>query len=173
MEWTELLLPAGIGALTSLIVALITIRAQRGRDRAELEARLKTEREEWRRLFTEASRRGPMQTQLLAQQFRIGFVTITYPNPELRDQHFIPRNTSLTIGTSKASNIILHDDSGRVSRTHALIDAEEDAVYLMDLSTDGTTLNDRPVGRQRVKLASGDVVQFGNIRMEFRSIPPS
>jgi len=73
-----------------------------------------------------------------------------------------------TIGRH-ASDILLTDPS--VSRSHAVIYAEDGAYYLEDVgSTNGTFVDGNQVAKgQRIQLASGAQVKFGLFSMEFRA----
>ena len=70
MDWLQWLVPAAVGAATSLIVTIVTTRAQLKREREELDAKLKADVDAWKREFAAAAERGPSFTQRLAQQFR-------------------------------------------------------------------------------------------------------
>lgn len=68
-----------------------------------------------------------------------------------------------TIGR-KSSNSLQIDDS-YVSSNHAELVHDRGAWWLIDLgSTNGTFVNDVPV-RTRTRLAAGDIVQFGRVKL--------
>ena len=65
----------------------------------------------------------------------------------------------MLVGRDKSSDICVPDD--RISRKHALIRIDQDAVRLADLgSTNGTTRNNEPV-TDEIILESGDLVCLG------------
>lgn len=70
-----------------------------------------------------------------------------------------------TVGRGDGMDIVLEDPS--VSRLHAELVRRGDYVYVTDLglSTNGTRVNGRPVGRRT--LLEGDVVSFGAARLRF------
>jgi hypothetical protein len=67
-----------------------------------------------------------------------------------------------TVGRGSGLDIVLDDPT--VSRLHAELVRRGDCVYVADLglSTNGTRVNGRPVGRRT--LLDGDVVSFGAVR---------
>jgi hypothetical protein len=79
------------------------------------------------------------------------------------------REDVTTVGRGGGVDISLDDPS--VSRLHAEIVRRGDHLYVSDLglSTNGTRVNGRPVGRR--VLADGDVLSFGVARTRVSSIP--
>jgi FHA domain len=84
----------------------------------------------------------------------------------LHGQAFRITKSPVVIGR-KDGDMIVHD--GRVSSKHAQLDIGGPRIYtLKDLaSTNGTTINDRPVSVGH--LQDGDVVSFGGVKFEFRA----
>ena len=74
-----------------------------------------------------------------------------------------------TVGRGRGVDIELSDPS--VSRLHAELVRRGDFVYVSDLglSTNGTRVNGRPVGRRL--LADGDVLSFGASRARIGGLP--
>ena len=74
-----------------------------------------------------------------------------------------------TVGRGRGVDIAL-DDPG-VSRLHAELVRRGEHVYVSDLglSTNGTRVNGRPVGRHL--LVDGDVLSFGNCRTRIGGLP--
>lgn len=72
------------------------------------------------------------------------------------------RNEVTTVGRADGVDIRLSDPT--VSRLHAELVRRGPLVYVSDLglSTNGTRVNGRPIGRRT--LHDGDVVMFGNVR---------
>jgi diguanylate cyclase (GGDEF)-like protein len=71
----------------------------------------------------------------------------------------------ITIGRAPGNGIVLYDDS--VSRAHARVTAQGDAVALEDLgSSNGTFIHDEPV-LSRTVLKDGDVLRLGNILLKY------
>lgn len=170
MDWLQWLLPAAIGAATSLLVTLVTTRAQLKREREELDAKLKADVDSWKREFAEAAARGPSHTRLLAQQFRVGYISLLRPGGASSERHFIPANTTITIGRGVDSNIRILDDDRMISSTHALVEANESGIFFVDMSTNGTMLNGSLVGPTRRKLTAGDVLEIGSVRATFHPL---
>ena len=79
------------------------------------------------------------------------------------------RDTVTTIGRGSGVDIDLGDPS--VSRLHAEVVRRGPHAYVADLglSTNGTLVNGRPVGRR--VLAEGDVLQVGRIRLRVVGLP--
>ncbi len=74
-----------------------------------------------------------------------------------------------TVGRSESVDVFLEDPS--VSRLHAELVRRGDHVYVCDLglSTNGTRVNGRPVGRRL--LDDGDVISFGAARTRINGLP--
>ncbi len=75
-----------------------------------------------------------------------------------------------TVGRDPGAGLVLNDES--VSRMHARLDREGDALFVTDLkSSNGTHVNDEPV--LRAPLKTGDEVRFGDVayRLERRVQP--
>lgn len=76
-----------------------------------------------------------------------------------------------TVGRGEGVDVALSDPS--VSRLHAELVRRGDHVYVADLglSTNGTRVNGRPVGRR--VLLDGDVLSFGAARVRIGGLAPS
>jgi DNA-binding CsgD family transcriptional regulator len=79
------------------------------------------------------------------------------------------RDTVTTVGRGPGVDIDLGDPS--VSRLHAEVVRRGPHAYVADLglSTNGTLVNGRPVGRR--VLADGDVLQVGKVRLRVVGLP--
>ena len=77
---------------------------------------------------------------------------------------FTLRGTAVTIGRSPKSDIFLDDVT--VSRDHAVIERDGEAVVLRDLgSLNGTYVNRQRIDRER--LENGDELQIGKFRLTY------
>ena len=75
----------------------------------------------------------------------------------------LPLDHYTTIGRRDDNSLVL--DDAYVSSAHAEIMFDQGAWWVVDLSsTNGTFVNGRPV-RARIRLATGDVVQFGRMTL--------
>lgn len=75
----------------------------------------------------------------------------------------LPLDHYTTIGRRDDNTIMI--DDGFVSGSHAEIVFEHGAWWVQDLdSTNGTFVNNQPV-RSRMRLADGDILQFGRVRL--------
>lgn len=75
----------------------------------------------------------------------------------------LPLDHYTTIGRRDDNTLMI--DDGFVSGAHAEIVFDQGSWWLVDLgSTNGTFLNGRPV-RARIRIAPGDVVQFGRVTL--------
>ena len=85
-----------------------------------------------------------------------------YLRVEQTGESFPLQDTVTTVGRGKGVDIVLSDPS--VSRLHAEVVRRGGHVYVADLglSTNGTRVNGRPIGRR--VLVDGDVVSFGVVR---------
>lgn len=74
-----------------------------------------------------------------------------------------PLDHYTTIGRTDDNSITIDDSF--VSGSHAEIVFDQGAWWLQDMgSTNGTFVNNQPV-RSRVRIANGDVLQFGRVRL--------
>ena len=75
----------------------------------------------------------------------------------------LPLDHYTTIGRRDDNSLVL--DDSYVSGAHAEVMFDQGAWWVVDLSsTNGTFVNGRPV-RARIRLANGDVVQFGRMTL--------
>jgi predicted component of type VI protein secretion system len=87
--------------------------------------------------------------------------------PEIAPGRFVFRDGAV-LGRSPECEVVVAHPS--VSRLHARIARDADGWVLADLgSRNGTRVNGRRV--ERVRLADGDRVELGEVRLEFRSAP--
>lgn len=177
MSWIEWIGPALVGALASLVVAIVTTRAQLASDRESRETRRQEDRERldreiearleaWKRDFAvryaEAVSRGEDHARALGQQFAIGVLSIRGPGEDSGTRRYLPRGVTLSLGRSKECNIILDDPERQLSSTQAILRMSETEVTLDDVSTNGTFLNEDTAacGRGR-RLRHGDRIRLG------------
>ena len=74
-------------------------------------------------------------------------------------------STPLVIGRSTEADVLVMDPE--VSRRHAQLEADGDAVFLTDLrSSNGTFLNGRRIG-ESIELRPGDEIDIGAVRIVF------
>lgn len=94
-------------------------------------------------------------------------ILIAHPENKMLGMRFrLSNGASVEIGRSPACEISLPEVLS-VSRSHARLTYGDDGVVLEDLrSTNGTSLNDRPVG-EPVKLRHGDRFQVGAVHFKF------
>lgn len=69
---------------------------------------------------------------------------------------------TFTIGKYEDNDFVIPDIY--VSRHHCEISIEEDAVFLIDKSKNGTYVNDRLINNEKVALKSGDIIEIGPSR---------
>jgi hypothetical protein len=85
-------------------------------------------------------------------------------------REFLLDRPVLTIGRRADQDIVLDDPS--VSRTHARIHLAGADAAVEDLgSTNGTSVNGRPIGSGRATVLDRDRIQVGNALLEYRSTP--
>lgn len=71
-----------------------------------------------------------------------------------------------TIGRGTSCDLVLHDDSKFISRTHCKVDYRDGEYYLTDLGSNPSFINQRPVGNgKQVRLGHGDVVDIGEYQL--------
>lgn len=103
--------------------------------------------------------------QAIATERTSFLATNLTPDPDLQ---ITDLSSSWLVGRSSSCAISILDSS--VSRCHAVISyCPENGFYLTDVgSSNGTFLNCRRLPTlERVSLHDGDLIQFGNIRIEF------
>ena len=79
--------------------------------------------------------------------------------------HALPLQRVTTLGRSPLCTLVLNDTF--VSTTHALLTWRGGRWWLRDAgSTNGTALNQQPIGQQEVPMDNGDVIGIGRIRLK-------
>jgi hypothetical protein len=82
----------------------------------------------------------------------------------LRGLRFDVDSGEVTIG--REHTVILLEDDGEVSRSHAVVRSTDDGVEVEDLgSTNGTFVNERRIS-EPARLSSGDIVRVGQTRFD-------
>jgi pSer/pThr/pTyr-binding forkhead associated (FHA) protein len=77
----------------------------------------------------------------------------------------VPAGSIKTVGRAARADFIV--DAALVSRLHCRLEAADDTLEVVDLSsTNGTFVNDRRV--ERARLASGDRLRVGRVELEVR-----
>jgi pSer/pThr/pTyr-binding forkhead associated (FHA) protein len=90
-------------------------------------------------------------------------------NGEMVGRSFLLDRLVLTIGQADACDVIIRDAS--ISGQHARFLHQVSGDYLQDLTnSNGTKVNDEPLNEPRL-LQEGDIINLGNIRLEYTSIP--
>jgi len=71
---------------------------------------------------------------------------------------------SMVIGRGPDAGWTISDSTRVISKRHCLVEARPDGFSITDISTNGTYLNDQPVGYQTTRqLADGDIIRLGSI----------
>jgi pSer/pThr/pTyr-binding forkhead associated (FHA) protein len=75
----------------------------------------------------------------------------------------LPLEHYTTVGRREDNSMVI--DDGFISGSHAEVIFDNGAWWLQDLnSTNGTFVNNQPI-QGRIRLADGDIVQFGRVRL--------
>lgn len=75
-----------------------------------------------------------------------------------------------TLGRTRSADVVLESD--QVSRRHADVYVQDGEFYVADLgSTNVTRVNDAPLGQAPRRLAHGDVIQVGDVKLPFERHP--
>ncbi|MBN1647363.1 MAG: protein kinase [Spirochaetales bacterium] len=83
-------------------------------------------------------------------------------------QQKIPINRSFQIGRDSTNKIVLQNDP-QVSRTHAQIIKSGKSLYLVDRSSNGTSLNGKRVNKnQKIRIYAGDIIKVGRTLLKFK-----
>jgi serine/threonine protein kinase len=83
--------------------------------------------------------------------------------PDLGSTFLLKAGADLKLGRSRSATFILTDPT--VSRIHCDIDYDGERTFLINASTNGTLLNQQPIGRE--VLEDGDVLRLGNTELQF------
>jgi len=90
----------------------------------------------------------------------------------VQEFHLPPSGTPFDVGRSASSHI--HIDAASVSRNHARIIPDGDAIYIQDLgSTNGTWLNGERLEMEPVPVNVGDAIRFGDVVAQLRGFRAS
>ena len=179
VSWIEIAIPAAIGAVASLAVAIVTMRHQYKNNLRDINSKMQSDINEWKLKFAELSAGDVRHARAAAQQLGIGILIVRRVDPRnsptmggdgySSSKFFVPKDATITIGRSQESYI--HIDDARVSKTHAFIEANDDHVVLRDVSTNGTFINDAEHTIDLHVLKDGDVIRIGNAHIAFRKSP--
>jgi adenylate cyclase len=106
-----------------------------------------------------------------ATRWPLAFVAV---NPGTNDEQLVPVRDMLVVGrqatVDESRQLVIEEPT--VSRRHLEIrlDADDDAAYVFDTSTNGTKLNGQRIERaQDVPLHPGDRIRVGSVELEFRA----
>ncbi len=90
-----------------------------------------------------------------------------------RREHIVELTGTLTIGRTAENDIVLADDD--ISRCHAMLLAQPEGVFLLDLgSTNGTFVNGVPaVQDEPVRLNDGDRISIGPASLRYSAPRPT
>ena len=170
---SKFLIGAIIGVITSAITvylsSVVKAHYERKKEDRERKARLKEE-------YAIAKINNPDIAASLATQHAVAVLTIEIAEKEDRLKHFVPKGCRVTVGRGGENDVTLPDVEKFLSRTHAIIESSDDGVYLIDIGTNGTFVNDaeEPVGSgNREKLHNGDVIHMGPHNLYFTLIAES
>ncbi|MFV2057683.1 MAG: type VI secretion system-associated FHA domain protein TagH, partial [Thiohalomonadales bacterium] len=91
---------------------------------------------------------------------------VSFPNQSQppSDLSITINGTDCSIGRSKDNDLVLPDPERIISHCHAVINFRDNAYFLSDKSTNGTTLNHaaEPMGPLPIPLNDGDSIKMGN-----------
>lgn len=69
-----------------------------------------------------------------------------------------------TVGTKAGNTILLHDNTGEISRNHAVFEIYKDGtIFLTDYSSNGTWINDKKINNSKVLINKNDKISFANV----------
>ena len=165
MEMKTILISGLVGIVTSLITAYITTRLNLRQERA------KWDRELVQKLAELKSSDLP-QANRLARQFAVGYVVYKIPETTEREKVFIPSSGRVSVGRSADNDICIDAaHAPGISRHHALFEATESSVFIVDLgSSMGVFVNGQRVS-ERQKLRDRDIVVVGeDIELAFHEM---
>jgi len=77
---------------------------------------------------------------------------------------------NVTLGRGKDANFQLLDSSHQMSRLHAKLEFDKDAVYITDLDSRNGTFVDGNRIEKKTKLSNGAEVKLGNVTLEILSV---
>lgn len=72
-----------------------------------------------------------------------------------------------TIGRGPNNDLVLHDDSKFISRTHCKLDFRDGNFYLTDLGSNPSLVNQRPLGNgKQMRIGHGDLLDIGEYQLQ-------
>ena len=157
------------GAIVAIITSVVTVYITTG-----IKARKEREKEERQRLeerkehYVKVKLEQPEFTQVYSQQHAVGVVTYETEKTDGRFKTFIPDAGRIFIGRKDTCDIFIPDVS--LSGQHAIIESDSDGVWLYCIGTNGMAVNGVFVGREKVGLKSGDILQAGEYNLKYVSI---
>lgn len=184
MDWVEIVVPAAIGALTSLVVALMTIRTQLRAARDRLEAEVQLRAREFTLLYAETIAKDKEHAAALRQQFAGAYLHYRETSQAPVDaeslgtgstRSFLPQGVRIVVGCDPSCDIRLSSEDRFVSRQHALLQIEGDRCLVTDISTTGTLVNGKRI-TSPTWISDRDLIVFGDVETRFcvlRSPPAS
>lgn len=175
MDWFEIAIPAAIGALTSLAVALITVRTQVRAAKNRLEAEVQRRAREFTLLYAETIAKDKDHAAALRQQFAGAYLHYREASQAPSNaeslgtgstRSFLPRGVRLVIGCDPQCDIRLSSKVRYVSRQHALLEVEDDRGLVTDMSTSGTLVNGKKI-TSPTWVSDGDLIVFADVETRF------
>ena len=156
-----------IGLITSIVTVYFTVlfKSKKEKEKEEREA-IKSIQDKY--ITTKIE--NPKIAESLAQQHAVGILAITMPESSERIKYYVPRGCRVSVGRDESNDIVLNDKSRIVSPKHAIIDSRDDSVWVIDISTNGTSLNEIPLRGEQKPLNSNDVIMIGQYVFEYKAI---
>lgn len=181
MDWFEIVVPAAIGALASLAVAVITVRTQLRAAKDRLEAEVQRRAREFTLLYAETIAKDNEHAAALRQQFAGAYLHYREAAQAPSDaeslgtgstRSFLPCGVRLVVGCDPRCDIRLSSEDRYVSRQHALLEVEGDQGLVTDISTNGTLVNGKKIASP-TWVSDGDLIVFGDVETRFRVLKPA
>lgn len=161
MDVLQTALTAGAGLLVSLATAFVTYNITRKQERRKYEREVAAK-------LAEINSSEPDVTRIFAIQNAQGCLVIETEGRAEKTKYFLPSGCRITLGRSRASNIVVEDDL--FSATDATFISLGEFTYLEPLQpTNALTINGRPAQGKR-KLSNGDVISKDGSRIKITFI---
>ncbi len=175
-EMATILLSAATAIVVSLITAYVTTRISAKQEQKKWNRDLAQKLVEMGVSDSEGEIHAPsIAVERLARQFAVGYLVYRLPESEA-EKVFIPPTGRIMVGRSDPTtgsiaeiDFGVHGGMNGISRRHALFEAIDSTVFVVDLhSTNGILVNGKRLdARERQKLKSGDIIRLGHIDFSF------
>ena len=122
MPWFEIVIPAAIAAVTSFVVAILTLQLQYTKDLRELRFRVEDDVNAWKLKFAELSAKDTKGARAAAQQMAVGtrsrWRVLSYTRRSTREYFSTLYRATVTSTSIPASQVSFKPHCSVFAKTH-------------------------------------------------------